>query len=426
MPKIGPLELTSVEDFDFRLLIKALGKGEKGSRSLTFAEASLFIQGFANGKVTKAQMASAMMLMRVRGETVAEVAGVVAGLKHTINPAWEELNVDIDWPVYAGKREQLPWLLLVAKLLASKGWRVMLHGDSQALPHRRHVESCIQALDIAQCRTAEKAQQVLDESGIVYVSAGDLAPVLDDCRLLHQELGLRSIIQTASRCMNPSHASLSLRSFFHPGLDELHQKVAETLFTEGVYQPGVIGIFKGLQGETEINPRVTTDVRVVNGSGGSVQFSAFELPTLLEGFSGAKVGQAELSAEVLAQLWRTDNIKELSSRHNNESSSYLTQPMTLMSDAMLEQALSSVQATLCLVLSLDNVLQGNNIALANKVFQSQQWWAGRLMPIRASNCDKEMSNLSQPLLPTPLLPKSPLPKSFTEAALNTKEKSCTV
>ncbi|WP_434951215.1 glycosyl transferase [Shewanella sp. HL-SH4] len=408
MPKIGPLELTSVEEFDFRLLIKALGKGEKGSRSLTFAEASLLIQGFAKGKVTKAQMASAMMLMRVRGETVIEVAGVVAGLKHTINPAWGELNVDIDWPVYAGKREQLPWLLLVTKMLARKGMRIMLHGDSQALPHRRHVESCIQALDIALCQTAEKAQQALDDSGIVYVPAGDLAPVLDDCRLLHQELGLRSIIQTASRCINPSNAPLSLRSFFHPGLDELHQKVAEKLFTEDVYQQGVVGIFKGLQGETEINPRVTTDVQVVKYSGENVQFSAFELPTLLEGFSGAKVGQAELPSEMLAQLWRTENTTELSSLHHNKSSSYLTQPMT---PAMHEQALSSVQATLCLVLSLHDVLHANSLVLANNMTLSQCWWTERLVPISASEMDINPAHLSQSLITSPL---------------TAKERSCTV
>ncbi|WP_434931582.1 glycosyl transferase [Shewanella sp. HL-SH5] len=408
MPKIGPLELTSVEDFDFRLLIKALGKGEKGSRSLTFAEASLLIQGFAKGKVTKAQMASAMMLMRVRGETVAEVAGVVAGLKHTINPAWGKLNVDIDWPVYAGKREQLPWLLLVAKMLARKGMRIMLHGDSQALPHRRHVESCIQALDIALCQTAEKAQQALDDSGIVYVPAGDLAPVLDDCRLLHQELGLRSIIQTASRCINPSNAPLSLRSYFHPGLDELHQKVAEKLFTEDVYQQGVVGIFKGLQGETEINPRVTTDVQVVKYSGDNVQFSAFELPTLLEGFSGAKVGQAELPSEILAQLWRTENTTELSYLHLNESSSCRTQPMT---PAMHEQALSSVQATLCLVLSLHDVLHANSLVLANNMTLSQCWWTGRLVPISASETHINPAQLSQSLITSPL---------------TAKEKSCTV
>ncbi|QIR14279.1 glycosyl transferase [Shewanella aestuarii] len=340
MPKIGEIPLTSVDEFDFRLLIKALGKGEKGSRSLTFAEASLLIQGFAKGKVSRPQMAAAMMLMRVRGETINEVAGVVAGLRQICHRAWSELVVDIDWPVYAGKREQLPWLLLVAKLLANKGIKVMLHGDSQALPHRRHVESCIQALGIKACVTAVQAKAALAADNIVYVGAGNFTAVLDECRLLHQELGLRSIIQTASRCMNPANAPISLRSYFHPGLDDLHQQVCQILIAEHEYTNGSIAIFKGLQGETEINPRVTTQVRIVNSMAGEVLVSEISIPTLLEGFCGAKTGQAELSADVLALLWR--EVSPFGSKALAER----------MSAAMIEQAISSIEATLVMLIPL--------------------------------------------------------------------------
>jgi len=340
MPKIGELTLTSVDEFDFRLLIKALGKGEKGSRALTFAEASLLLEGFAKGKATRVQMASAMMLMRVRGETTEEVAGMVAGLRRTLDIAWGSLAVDIDWPVYAGKREQLPWLLLVAKLLASQGIRVMLHGDSLALPHRRHVESCLNAVNIACCTTPQSANAALQSDNIVYVRAGDLAPVLDECRQLHQELGLRSLIQTAVRCINPANAPISLRSYFHPGLDNLHQGICEVLFANGEYHDGSIAIFKGLQGETEFNPRVSTTITVVNGQTDNIAVSSLSIPTLLEGFSGAKVGQAELSSEILALLW-------------GEKQPFVTRELTaLMSRTMIEQALSSITATLAAVLLL--------------------------------------------------------------------------
>ncbi|GAA0784518.1 MULTISPECIES: glycosyl transferase [Pseudomonadati] len=364
MPK-SAFELTHREEFDFRLLIKALGKGEKGSRTLTFAESSLLIQGFAKGKVTQAQMACAMMLMRVRGETAAEVAGVVCGLKHTIDTRWQAMEVDLDWPVYAGKREQLSWLLLVAKVLATKGLRVMLHGDSLALPHRRHVESCIEALNISSAKTVTEAEKALQADGIVYVHAGVLAPVLDDCRLLHQELGLRSFIQTASRCMNPTNAALSLRSYFHPGLDDLHQSIAEMLFAEGVYQQGAIAIFKGLQGETEINPRVTTDVRIIKKTADTLQLSALTLPTVLQGFSGAKVGQSELSAHSLAHLWHTALPFESIMAHE-------------MTRAMIEQALSSVEATLCLVLSLQQAMSSRSIDVKSNLLLAQKCWAERL------------------------------------------------
>jgi anthranilate phosphoribosyltransferase len=371
MPNIGELTLAPAQEFDFRLLIKALGKGEKGSRSLTFAEARLLLEGFASGHATRVQMASAMMLMRVRGETLEEVAGMVSGLRRSVAKGWQSLTVDIDWPVYAGKREQLPWLLLVAKLLASQGVRVMLHGDSKALPHRRHVESCIAALNIRCCSTPQSAQEALNVDHIVYVCAGDLAPVLDECRQLHQELGLRSLIQTAARCINPCNAPLSLRSYFHPGLDNLHQQLCETLLANGDYPAGHVAIFKGLQGETEFNPRVATNVTVVGNPLGYVEVLSFTLPTLLEGFSGAKVGQAELSSEILALLWR-------------EPQPFLSTEMNrLMSRTMIEQALSSVNATLAAVLLLldqhakmaTNVVQALNVERAIQL--GQECWQHR-------------------------------------------------
>ncbi|MGI2174256.1 glycosyl transferase [Shewanella ulleungensis] len=371
MPKIGALTLTSAETFDFRLLIKALGKGEKGSRSLTFAEASLLLEGFALGHATRVQMASAMMLMRVRGETVDEVAGIVAGLRHSLHRDWPSLAVDIDWPVYAGKREQLPWLLLVASLLAKQGFRVMLHGDSQALPHRRHVESCLDALNIRCGTNPQSAAQVLASDNIVYVRAGDLVPVLDDCRQLHQELGLRSVIQTAARCINPSNAPISLRSYFHPGLDDLHQQVSETLFAKNEYSAGHIAIFKGLQGETEFNPRVSTLMKVVSGQAANVTVSSLTVPTLLAGFFGAKVGQADLSSDILALLWRESQPLES------------TELSRVMSRTMIEQASSSIIATLTAVLLLLNQQSNNSVGLQQPltveqaINLSQQCWQHR-------------------------------------------------
>ncbi|MGX9460727.1 glycosyl transferase [Shewanella sp. A14] len=372
MPKIGELTLTSADEFDFRLLIKALGKGEKGSRALTFAEACLLLEGFAKGKATRAQMASAMMLMRVRGETTEEIAGMVAGLRRTVDKDWHSLEVDIDWPVYAGKREQLPWLLLVAKLLATQGVRVMLHGDSQALPHRRHVESCLASLNIACCTTPKMANVALQSDNIAYVRAGDLAPVLDECRQLHQELGLRSLIQTAARCINPTNAPIGLRSYFHPGLDAVHQGVCEILFSNNEYQVGSVAIFKGLQGETELNPRVETTIKFVNGKAGNVDVSILTIPTLLEGFSGAKVGQAELPSDILALLWR-------------EKEPLSTEALTtLMSRTMIEQALSSVTTTLAAVLLLlsrkSAMTEPNTTAIITTeqaVNLSQQCWINR-------------------------------------------------
>ncbi|GIU53129.1 glycosyl transferase [Shewanella sp. KT0246] len=335
--------MLTAEGYDTRKLVKTLGKGIKGCRSLNFAEASHLITAYAKGDVTNSQMAAAMMLMRVRGESIEELAGVAAGLKKLVPPQWQSIKADIDWPVYAGKREQLPWLLLAAKTLAKNGKTIILHGDSQSLPHRRHVEAFISALDIPRCFTAEQAKSNLASSGVIYVNSADIVPVLNDCRCLHQELGLRSLIQMSVRCINPTNAAFSLRSYFHPGLDKQHQQVAMLLAAQqvpnGTEKPANIAIFKGLQGETEINPRVTTQLSLLRFSANGTQFTSkteqLDMPTQLEAFVGAKVGQSDLPAYLLAQLWRGVDINE-----------------TELTDLQLQQAISSIIATMALVYAL--------------------------------------------------------------------------
>ncbi|MFS1439016.1 glycosyl transferase [Shewanella sp. 10N.286.48.A6] len=351
-------DMLNAADFDSRKLIKAMGKGVKGSRSLNFAEAAYLIKGFASGDISTAQMAAAMMLMRVRGESVEELAGVASGLKQLVSSQWKTIKADIDWPVYAGKREQLPWLLLAAKMLAKQGKTIVLHGDSQSLPHRRHVESYIAALDIPKCDNAETAAEMLAKTGLIYLNSADVIPVLNDCRALHQELGLRSFIQMSVRCVNPCNAAFSLRSYFHPGLDKLHHQVAALLAKDSCQREAAdIAIFKGLQGETEINPRVSTRVGLLRFNGQhEANFAEINLPTQLEAFVGAKLGQADLSAAVLAQLWRAEDIAEAD-----------------LSTAQLQQAIASVTATIALV----NVLCNKGLAINDALEHAKKVWFER-------------------------------------------------
>nr|WP_245335315.1 glycosyl transferase [Shewanella sp. WXL01] len=339
-------------------MIKALGKGVKGSRNLTLVESQYLFAGFACGLVSQVQMASAMMLMRVRGESAEEIAGAAMALKQLVSPSWQQLKVDIDWPVYAGKREQLPWLLLAAKLLAQLGHRVLLHGDSLSLAHRRHVACSVNALDIKAATTAEQAQFALTSDNIVYVEAHDMLPVLDDCRALHQELGLRSLVQMAVRCVNPTNARLSLRSYFHPGLDKQHLAIAEIMANAQALSSNnnydqLVATFKGLQGETEINPRVSTQVSWLNTQGHSnssshsSQKGLINLATRLEAFSGAKTGQTALDSAELMHIWQHGALSGAANKLENATQ-------------ILDQAMSSVESSLALVIKLLELTQTLN------------------------------------------------------------------
>ncbi|NRB24239.1 glycosyl transferase, partial [Shewanella sp.] len=286
----------------YQALIKALGRGEKGCRALTLSEAHFLIRGFSDGIGTQVQLAAALMLMRVRGETGEEVAGAALGIKSTMSAEWSNLDVSIDWPCYAGKRELLPWLLLAAKVLANQGERVLLHGDPRSLSHRKHIAAHVEGLNIPRASNPEEAQAALDSVGICYVDADSFSPLVAQFRELHQELGLRSLFQIAIRCTNPANAPVSLRSYFHPGLDKMHVKVAKLMahacldasLLDGSFNDSVdsiavnpaeqafalearVGIFKGVQGETEINPRISTELTIASRDDSQV----IHLPTQL-------------------------------------------------------------------------------------------------------------------------------------------------
>lgn len=58
------------------------------------------------------QLGAFLMLLRIKEETPAEVAGFVRAAKRRFTLPEPKPVVDLDWSSYAGKRRQLPWFLL--------------------------------------------------------------------------------------------------------------------------------------------------------------------------------------------------------------------------------------------------------------------------------------------------------------------------
>ncbi len=288
------------ESYEYKQLIRILARGKKGSRSLNFLESYQLIRGFYDNFGNVTQLSVALMLMRVKGESAEEIAGAAIALKTTIESNWQQLDVDIDWPCYGAKRDQLPYLLLSAKLLAQQGYRILLHGDDKALPHRQHIAKFVDELGITTVSTAAEANVALKSAGICYVSADKLSALVHSFSDIHQDLGLRSLFQSAIRCINPANARLSLRSYFHAGLDDIHFNVARLMAkNEPNLHQSNVAIFKGYQGECELNSRTSTTINIFSLSGQR----QIALPTQLDGLVGRKANALELSAQWLSLLW---------------------------------------------------------------------------------------------------------------------------
>ncbi len=252
----------------FTPYIQTLGRGKKGARPLTTDEAYTAMTMMLNGDVAPEQEGAFWMLIRIREETADETVGFTKAVREYIGAASGADCVDLDWPAYAGKRNELPWFLLAALALADSGIRVLMHGHSFEGEERLYVDEVISSLGLPVCLTKSSASKALQERHFAYMPLASISQKLAQMMDLKYILGLRSPVNTVVRMMNPFQAPHSVHGVFHKGYDELHIEACEKLG-----DPSVL-VFRGGNGEVEVNPE--RDVVLGKRQGGETSWSTWE------------------------------------------------------------------------------------------------------------------------------------------------------
>jgi anthranilate phosphoribosyltransferase len=238
----------------FAPFIRILGRGKKGSRSLSFDEAHQAMSMIVAGEVEPMQLGAFLMLLRVKEESAEELAGFVRAARTAISAPDDILKVDLDWSSYAGKRQHHPWFLLAALALADSGVRVLMHGTSGHTPGRLYTEDALDQLGFSSNLDWTATATALDQGSFAYIAIDQFCPPVAQLLQLKPILGLRSVANSLARLLNPGSAPAGMYSVFHPRYGEIHQ---QTLALLGQPQAAVI---KGEGGEVERKPDATCDV----------------------------------------------------------------------------------------------------------------------------------------------------------------------
>jgi uroporphyrin-III C-methyltransferase len=272
----------------FAEFIRLLGRGKTLSRSLTPEEAERAMAMILDGEALPEQIGAFLMLLRMKEETGAEIAGFVRAARARL-PAPPEPRPDLDWPCYAGKARRPPWHLLAALRLAGAGYRVALHGLDGHTPGRLYAGETLARLGLPPARDPAEAAAQLEARGFAYLSLELISPELARLLLLKPVLGLRSAVNTLARGLNPFGARASLQAAFHPSYVAIHRDAALALGDR-------VWSFRGDGGENERRPEKPVEVAAAeNGIG-----REFTLPPLIEGASEKETPDVE----ALATLWR--------------------------------------------------------------------------------------------------------------------------
>lgn len=278
----------------FSEFIKVIGKGKKGSRSLTREEARTAMAMVLDGKVTGDQRGAFLMLLRTREETPEEITGFLQACRERIAPALTALPVTLDIGCYAGKRRQLPWYLLAVAVLARAGYRVLLHGAHEPGSGRLYASHVLPALGLPAVQTVSEAGEQLTQTGVSYLDLGVILPPLDEIIKLRAWFGLRSCANTLARLLNPSQAQFAVQGVYHMHLDHKHCRVNEQF-------PEVDALcFRGDGGDPEVNGERPTELFITRKAVTTVT----ELPALAPRWA---LKDKAMQVEDLLSYWRGES-----------------------------------------------------------------------------------------------------------------------
>ena len=282
---------TDKEEHPFAAFIRILGKGKKGSRSLTQDEAYRAMKMILADEVLPVQLGAFLMLLRVKEETPEEIAGFVLATREGCKLASEAALVDLDWSSYAGKRRHLPWYLLTALLMSENGVSVFMHGAEGPSGSRLYTEKVLPYFGLQPAESINHAKQQLKDNNFSYLALQQFCPKLHEIIELRPILGLRSPVHTLVRMINPFYASYSIQGIFHPSYRGVHQQAAALL------NQAHVAVLKGEGGETERNPDMDCLVQSVHNG----NLSEETWPAL---FAHRHVRAESLDPSALLSVWQ--------------------------------------------------------------------------------------------------------------------------
>lgn len=286
------------QEHAFALFLRTIGRGPTLSRPLTRDEAKGAMAMVLKGEVEPVQLGAFLLLLRHRGETPDELAGMVDAVRDVVTakhgPIGDDI-VDLDWPSYADRHRQQPWFVLAALLLAANGIRVLVHGITGFADGYAPTRPVLDSLGIVPAPSVRAAVEYIAERNFAYLGLESFCPPLERLFGLRPLLGVRTVVNTFARALNPLNAPSQMQGVFHPPYRTLHQQAALLLG-----QPRV-AVFKGGGGEVQRNPLKPCRVAWVLDGAASDE----EWPALLPEDSYAW-REEPLEPERVAALWRGD------------------------------------------------------------------------------------------------------------------------
>jgi anthranilate phosphoribosyltransferase len=242
------------EPFFAAPFIKEIGRGKKGARSISREDAFRLYAAMLDGRVSDLELGGLMLAMRIKGESVDEIAGFLDAAEQSFDklpcPPGDFAPVVI--PSYNGSRQMANLTPLLAMLLAQRGVPVLVHGVTTD-PGRVTTAEILQSLGFSFAQSIQQAMQGFARREPVFMPVEVLAPSMARLLALRRILGVRNSTHTLVKIMQPfAGPALRLTSYTHP---EYLEMLSAYFSSAAPAERGDAFLMRGTEGETVANAK---------------------------------------------------------------------------------------------------------------------------------------------------------------------------
>lgn len=227
--------------------IKEIGRGKEGARALTREQARDLLCQVLDGRVSDLELGAFAIAMRIKGESVEELAGFLQATRDRCLPIAPGRPLVV-LPSYNGARKLPNLTALLALMLAREGVAVLVHGMPDD-PGRVTTAEIFRDLGLAPAETPGDLERRWARGEPAYIRTEHLCPPLARLLDVRWVIGLRNPGHTVAKLLDPGEG-LRVVNYTHPEYGTLLTQFLQATAAHAM-------LLRGTEGEPFADPRRT-------------------------------------------------------------------------------------------------------------------------------------------------------------------------
>jgi len=236
-------------------LIAKIGKGLKGAKDLTWEEAKFALNTIIEGQATAGQIGAFLMAMRIKTESIGELAAFTATARKCAPPIqFPDSAHMVDLPLYGEKHNTIHIVIAASLVAAAAGAGIFMHGiENPSLGY--DLPQVLQQLKLPITQSALEATEHASHHSWVYMDLAGFHAPLTKLLDLRREFGLQNLSHQVARMLNPAQLPSQVIGIAHP---PYLNKMAEAL--DMLRTPRAL-IIQGVEGFPELSLSTPSSAR---------------------------------------------------------------------------------------------------------------------------------------------------------------------